>query len=671
MNELYKETSPYLLQHASNPVHWKAWNSTTLEYAEKENKLIIISIGYSACHWCHVMEHESFENEKVASLMNAYFINIKIDREERPDIDAVYMKAVQIMTGQGGWPMNIVALPNGKPIWGGTYFKKEDWINSLNKLQELYTNNLQTILDYAEQLAKGIHTLSIPSLEKLEIHNEYIEELIQKWMKSFDWEYGGMARAPKFMMPTNYEFLLRYGYQNQNQTILDFVYLTLTKMAHGGLFDTIGGGFSRYSVDLKWHIPHFEKMLYDNGQLVTLYANAYKLKQNPLFKEVIEKTLCFVEKEWLSHEGCFYASLDADSLNKENELEEGSFYVWNIQELKNILQDEFDLFSSTFNINNFGLWESQNYVLIQNKTADELALQANISLELLIEKKKKWEQKLFMEREKRDKPRLDDKCITAWNAIMLNGYAAAYKALGDPKFLNIALNNGHFICQKVWHEDGHLWRTYKNGIASINAYLEDYAHVIQSFISLYEITLDEEWLRKAKQLTDYCFDYFYEPNNLYFSFTSSKDSPLIAPNFEIEDNVIPAANSVMAQNLFQLSIYFSNAYYQKISKEMTTTILPSIDYPSAYSNWLNVFMNFTTPYFEVSLCGINAKKYSAKLNTLYIPNITMATCDSNSNLPILLNRWKENTDVFYICQDNTCQAPLFDFDELKSKIILR
>ena len=671
MNELHTETSPYLLQHASNPVHWKAWNSATLEQAQKENKLIIISIGYSACHWCHVMEHESFENEEVASLMNAHFVNIKIDREERPDIDAVYMKAVQIMTGQGGWPMNIVALPNGKPIWGGTYFKKADWTNSLEKLQELYINNLQTILDYAEQLATGIHTISMPILEKPNIHKECIEELIQKWTKSFDWEYGGMARAPKFMMPTNYEFLLRYGYQNHNQNILDFVYLTLTKMAYGGLFDTVGGGFSRYSVDLKWHIPHFEKMLYDNGQLVTLYANAYKLKQNPLFKEVIEKTLFFVEKEWLTPEGCFYASLDADSLNIENKLEEGSFYVWNKQELKNILQDEYDLFSMTFNINDFGLWENQNYVLIQNKDLDEIAQKASISLEQLEKKKKKWEEKLFAEREKRNKPRLDDKYITSWNAIMLNGYVAAYKALGNLEFLTIALKNGQFIRQKVWHEDGHLWRTYKNGIATINAYLEDYAHVIQSFIALYEVTLDEEWLRNAKQLTDYCFDYFYEPNNLYFAFTSSKDSPLIAPNFEIEDNVIPAANSVMANNLFQLSIYFCNEYYLKVSQQMTTTIIPTIDYPSAYSNWLNVFMNFSTPHLEVSLCGTNAKQYSANLNAMYLPNTTIASCNSKSNLPILSNRWMENKDVFYICQDNTCQVPLFDFDVLKSKIILR
>ena len=314
MNELHLETSPYLIQHANNPVHWKAWNANSLAAAQKQNKLIIISIGYSACHWCHVMEHESFENDEVASTMNTHFINIKIDREERPDIDAVYMKAVQIMTGHGGWPMNVVALPNGKPIWGGTYFRKNDWINSLERLQEIYIENPQTILDYAEKLNEGLQSLSIISKnEATDFNFEILKNLVSKWEKSFDWDFGGMARAPKFMMPTNYEFLLRYGYQTQDQKLLDFVNLTLTKMAYGGLFDTIDGGFSRYSVDMKWHVPHFEKMLYDNGQLVSLYANAYKLTKNKLYKEVIEKTLNFIEKEWLTVEGSFYSALDADS----------------------------------------------------------------------------------------------------------------------------------------------------------------------------------------------------------------------------------------------------------------------------------------------------------------------------------------------------------------------
>ena len=440
MNELNLETSPYLLQHANNPVHWKAWNINSLALAKKENKLIIISIGYSACHWCHVMEHESFEDNEVASTMNAHFVSIKIDREERPDIDAVYMKAVQIMTGHGGWPMNVVTLPDGRPIWGGTYFRKNEWINSLERLQEIYIENPTAIFEYAEKLNEGLQSLSIISKSDLETNFNFdiLEKLVEKWQKSFDWDFGGMARAPKFMMPVNYEFLLRYGHQTKNQSVLDFVNLTLTKMAHGGLFDTIDGGFSRYSVDMKWHVPHFEKMLYDNGQLVSLYANAFKLTENKLYKEVIEKTLNFVEKEWLTKEGSFYSALDADSLNTESHLEEGAFYVWTKPELQTLLQEDFDLFSIVFNVNEFGFWEHENYVLIQNQSLEEIAFRQNIDLEMVVEKKKHWEQLLYSEREKRSKPRLDDKCLTSWNAIMLKGFAEAYKAIGTKRYLEIA-----------------------------------------------------------------------------------------------------------------------------------------------------------------------------------------------------------------------------------------
>lgn len=274
MNELHLETSPYLLQHANNPVHWKAWNALSLAEAKEKNQLIIISIGYSACHWCHVMEHESFENEAVASVMNAHFVNIKVDREERPDIDAVYMKAVQIMTGHGGWPLNIVALPDGRPVWGGTYFRKEEWTETLDQLQKMYLSAPEKMIDYAEKLHQGIEAISIIQKGHNENSNqkEILDHLISKWKKSFDLEFGGMARAPKFMMPNNYQFLLRYAYQNQDAELLSFVNLTLTKMAFGGIFDTIDGGFSRYSVDIKWHVPHFEKMLYDNGQLISLYS---------------------------------------------------------------------------------------------------------------------------------------------------------------------------------------------------------------------------------------------------------------------------------------------------------------------------------------------------------------------------------------------------------------
>ena len=670
MNELQLETSPYLLQHASNPVHWKAWNEKSLAIAKDQNKLIIISIGYSACHWCHVMEHESFEDNEVASVMNAHFISIKIDREERPDIDAVYMKAVQIMTGQGGWPMNVVTLPDGRPIWGGTYFRKNDWINSLERLQEIYTENPETILDYAEKLNDGLQSMCIISKNESEsdFNFEILETLIHQWQKSFDWDFGGMARAPKFMMPTNYEFLLRYGYQTKNHTLLDFVNLTLTKMAHGGLFDTIDGGFSRYSVDMKWHVPHFEKMLYDNGQLVSLYANAYKLTGIKGYKEVIEKTLKFVEKEWLTIEGCFYSALDADSLNKENHLEEGAFYVWTKAELQTLLNDDFELFSIVFNVTDFGFWEHDNYVLIQNKSLEEIAVQQKIPLETLEEKKKYWEQILYAKREKRSKPRLDDKCLTSWNAIMLKGFVEAYKAIGTKTYLDIALRNANFIINKIWSSDGNLKHSYKDGKATINGFLEDYAHVIEAFISLYEVTFDEKWLQNAKQLTDYTFDNFYDVEAQFFSFTSHQDERLITTHFEVEDNVIPASNSVMADALFKLSIYFNNGYYEKICQQMVQNIIPTVDYPSAFSNWLNVLLHFSEQNKELAICGNNALDYLEKINQNYLPNIIIAGSSSLSTLPFLENRFLEKETLFYLCQNKTCDIPTNDFEEISKEI---
>ena len=672
MNELHLETSPYLLQHANNPVHWKAWNANSLAQAKTKNKLIIISIGYSACHWCHVMEHESFENEEVAQTMNQHFINIKVDREERPDVDAVYMKAVQMMTGRGGWPMNVVTLPNGKPIWGGTYFRKDEWINSLEQLQEIYQSNPEKILEYAEKLHKGLQVISVVKNENpLEnFTNENLNLLIEKWQKSFDWEFGGMARAPKFMMPTNYQFLLRYGYQTNNKQILEFVNLTLTKMANGGLFDTIDGGFSRYSVDMKWHVPHFEKMLYDNGQLVSLYADAFKLTKNTLYKEIIEKTLAFVEKEWLTKEGSFYSALDADSLNHENKLEEGAFYVWKKTELQTLLQDDFELFSQVFNVNSFGFWEHENYVLIQNKSLEEIAVQNTISVSELEEKKKSWEKLLYHEREKRNKPRLDDKCLTSWNALMLKGFVDAYKALGNKLYLETALKNANYILKNLWTSDGNLLHNYKNGKATINGYLEDYALVIEAFIALYEVTLEEDWLQNAKQLTDYTFDYFYDENTNFFSFTSASDEPLITTHFETEDNVIAASNSIMANNLFRLSIYFNNIHYEKVTKQMFEIILPSIDYPSAYSNWLNVFINYSEQNKELAICGKEAMTFIEKLNQSYIPNIVLAGTKNASSLPFLKDRFSENETLFYLCQNRTCQMPTTSFQEIFKEITL-
>ena len=664
MNELKLETSPYLLQHATNPVHWKAWNAKTLSSAKENNKLLLISVGYSACHWCHVMEHESFENEEVAKTMNQHFVNIKVDREERPDVDAIYMKAVQLMTGRGGWPLNVVCLPDGKPVWGGTYFRKNDWINTLEQLHELYQSQPEKMIEYAEKLHEGIEMLGLIEEKSAELDIAILDNFLEKWQKSFDWEFGGYTRAPKFMMPTNYQFLLQYGYLTKNEKLLEYIDLTLTKMAYGGIFDTLDGGFSRYSVDVKWHVPHFEKMAYDNGQLLSLYANAYKLTKNELYKEIIEKTTSFIEKEWLTNEGAFFSALDADSLTTENHLEEGAFYVWTIDELQPLIQDDFELFSDVFNINEFGHWEHENYVLIQKESLEKISKKNHISIDELRQKKKNWEQILYKTREKRPKPRLDDKCITSWNAILLKGFVDSYKALGDENHFNIAIKNAHFIVNKIWSSDGNLRHTYKNEKPSINGFLEDYAFVIDSFIALYEATFDENWLLHSKNLTNYCLDHFYDEKKQLFRFTSDLDEALISNHFEIEDNVIPASNSVMASNLFKLSVYFENSHYEEISRLLVSQVIPSIDYPSAFSHWLIAALHFSDYQKELAICGEVSLAHLKEINQNYFPSVVLSGSEKKSDLPFLQNRFVENETLFYLCYNKMCLAPKNSISEV-------
>ncbi|PZQ87898.1 MAG: thioredoxin domain-containing protein, partial [Flavobacterium johnsoniae] len=643
MNELQFETSPYLLQHANNPVHWKAWNPKSLELAKETNKLIIVSVGYSACHWCHVMEHETFEDTAAAAVMNRSFINIKVDREERPDIDAVYMKAVQIMTGRGGWPMNVVCLPDGRPVWGGTYFRKEEWMDTLEQLQQLYLSAPEKMLDYAEKLHQGINAISLVQQpdNNANFDADNLKALVEKWKKSFDLEFGGYSRAPKFMMPSNYSFLLRYAYQNKDSELSEFVNLTLTRMAYGGLFDTVGGGFSRYSVDMKWHVPHFEKMLYDNGQLVSLYSEAYRLTHNPLYKKTIEKTLSFISKELTAPNGGFYSALDADSLTAQGHLEEGAYYVWNKEELRTIVGEDFELFAIVFNINDFGYWENGNYVLIQSESLETIAQRFNLEVIELQNKKENWEKLLYASREKRKKPRLDDKCLTSWNALMLKGFVDAYKAIGNKSYLDIALKNADFIIENLWTSEGNLLHNHKNGKNTINGYLEDYCFVIEAFISLYETTLDGKWLQNSRQLTDYCFDHFYEPASGFFTFTSDIDTALITKHFELEDNVIVASNSAMANNLHKLSIYFENSYYEAVAQKMLNHILPNIDYPSAFSNWLHAFLNFSDSNKELAVCGENALENILLLQKEYLPNVVLAGTHKPSELPFLKARFEK------------------------------
>lgn len=659
-NSLINETSPYLLQHAHNPVNWYAWNNETLELAKKENKLLLISIGYSSCHWCHVMEHESFENDSVAAIMNKHFVNVKVDREERPDIDQIYMNAVQLMTGSGGWPLNCIALPDGRPVWGGTYFPKEKWISALEQLSKMYQEKPDEMISYAEKLTEGVKNSDLVTLNKDEINFTiaHLDSSVSEWKQYMDFDLGGRQGAPKFPMPANYQFLLRYGIQSNNIEIQDYVHTTLTKMAFGGIYDQIGGGFSRYSVDKKWHIPHFEKMLYDNGQLVSLYSKAFQATKSELYKTTVYQTLAFIERELTTSEGAFYSSLDADSNNAEGKLEEGAFYVWKSLELQSILKNDYQLFSDYYNINNYGYWEHENYVLIRNKSDKDISEKHQISISELKQKVLEWQNILLKERDKKDRPRLDDKSLTSWNALMLKGYIDAYTVFNEPHFLDVAIKNATFLLTKQLQENGNLNHNYKNGKSSINGYLEDYATVIEAYIHLYEATLNEKWLNTAKQLTDYTFDHFFDMESHMFYFTSDEDHNLITRKMEIEDNVIPASNSIMAKNLFKLSHFYSNGYYLKVSNQMLHNVSKRTkQYGAGYANWLELMCDFSGSYYEIAISGKNAKDKLLEINQHYIPNKLIAGSISESKIPLMEGRYNENDTYIYICVDGACKLP--------------
>lgn len=665
-NELINETSPYLLQHAHNPVNWKAWNDNTLNEAKTSNKLILISVGYASCHWCHVMEHESFEDSLVAQIMNKNFINIKVDREERPDVDQVYMNAVQLMTGSGGWPLNVVALPDGRPVWGGTYFKKEQWMSVLEQISEVYQENPQKLVEYADKLEAGIKSLDVVSLNTndIEFKQEFVSNAVNMWSESFDRIKGGTNRAPKFMMPNNLHFLLREAYQNNNTDLQSYVNLTLTKIAFGGVFDHVGGGFSRYSVDDKWHVPHFEKMLYDNAQLVSLYSDAYLITKNPLYKDVVFETLEFVKRELTDTNGTFYSSLDADSTTPSGELEEGAFYVWQEEELKKLLGDDFQHFANYYNINDYGLWEQNNYVLIRKDSDEVFSKKYEISVDEITKKKATWKKLLLKERAKRSRPRLDDKVLTSWNALMLNGYVDAYRVFDDVQFLNTAIKNAEFILNTQIKEDGGLYHNFKDGKSTINGYLEDYATVIDAYLSLYENTLDEKWLTASRNLANYAFDHFFNDTSKMFYFTSDEDTKLVARSTEYRDNVIASSNSIMAKNLLRLSHYFDNEAYAETAKTMLHNVVPEIaEYPSTFSNWLDLMLNYTNNYYEVAIVGTDVTKKIKALNSYYLPNKLIIGSDSENNLPLLQNRYVEGKTLIYVCVNKACKLPVEEVEK--------
>ena len=659
-NELINESSPYLLQHAHNPVNWYPWGDEALAKAKAEDKMIIVSVGYSACHWCHVMEHESFEDTTVSKIMNENFICIKVDREERPDIDDVYMSACHLASGRScGWPLNAFALPDGRPVWAGTYFPKKDWLNILQNFIKNKNEKPEELVEYAEQLQKGIQQQDNIVLNGSDqnFSSSKLKGVADNFLKNIDFKKGGRKGAPKFPMPNNYEFLLSYHHFSKDQKSLEATTKTLDEMAFGGIYDHLGGGFARYSTDEDWLVPHFEKMLYDNSQLVSLYSEAYQLTKNPLYKKVVEETLEYVAREMTHSNGGFYSSLDADS-----EGEEGKFYVWKKSEIDSILGNELSpVFNEFYEIKKSGNWEHKKNILHRKKSEEKVAKKFKLTTIELQNKIDQGKALLMKARDKRIRPGLDDKILTSWNALMLKGYTDAYRAFGDEAYLNAALSNADFLVKNALQNDYRLNRNFKDEKSSINAFLDDYALLIDAFVHLYQVTFDEQWLNHAKELTNYANQNFFDPNTGMFHYTSNLDPALIARKKVLSDNVIPGSNSVMARNLFQLGTILYIPDWVNQSKQMlhnmdeTVTMHPQ---PNFYSNWCNLYLSVVNPPYEVAVMGENAKALSKNLMKSYLPHALILGGKTEGSLELLKDKLIEGETRIYVCQNKVCKFPV-------------
>ncbi|GAB3636916.1 thioredoxin domain-containing protein [Hymenobacter arcticus] len=671
-NRLAHETSPYLLQHAHNPVDWYPWGPEALTRAQAEQKPIIVSIGYAACHWCHVMERESFENEQVARVMNEYFVCIKVDREERPDVDQVYMEAVQAMGVQGGWPLNVMLTPEAKPFYGGTYFPPTNWVKLLENIAQAYAGEHRAELDgSAERFAQVLQTSELEKYGALNepvgpsVNDEEFKLLAYNIAQRYDRERGGTNRAPKFPMPSIWRFLLRAHHISGSQQILSQVNLTLREMAWGGIYDQVGGGWARYSVDAEWLVPHFEKMLYDNGQLLSLYSEAFQVTQDPLYREVVYQTVAWVRRELTNPEGGFYSSLDADS-----EGEEGKFYVWTREELQQHLGDEEPLAAAYYNCTGVGNWEHGNNILHRRQADADFAQAHNLELPVLTKLVQGWQKTLLAARTQRVRPGLDDKVLTGWNALMLSGLVAAYRAFGDADFLELALRNAKFLQQNL-RQGPRLFRTWKNGRATINGFLEDYALVIEAYLALYEATFAENWLREAEALTTYVLANFFDPAEQQFFYTDASAEPLIARKKELFDNVIPGSNSVMANNLLRLGRHLENVDYQALATAMLGQVQAlAAKEPQHLTNWASLYVALLRPGAEVAITGPQAEEFRQELSRHFLPNNVLAGSLTTSDLPLLQGRGHDSQTTLYVCRNQTCQLPVRSVAEALAQLAL-
>lgn len=659
MNALQYESSPYLKQHQNNPVNWMPWGSDALKMARTLDKLIIVSIGYSSCHWCHVMENETFENEKAAAFMNEHFVSIKVDREERPDVDHAYMDALQLMSRQGGWPLNMITLPDGRPVWGGTYFPTDQWLNALSQVQQLFVNERDKLLEYATKLAnntKQLNLLGHKATNQQQVVSKKPARLVQFLLNRMDDEHGGLSGAPKFPMPEIYGFLLYAAELVPSEELNLKLEHGLQQMAQGGIYDQVGGGFARYSVDDKWKVPHFEKMLYDNALLVQAYAKAYRKTQQPLFARVVQETTKWLEREMLLAPGCYQAALDADS---ENGLE-GAFYVYTYQELQECFNEvELQQLASYWLITPKGNWEDGNNILQVNPDAD-----------VADEEVGQWKERLLAYREKaKSKPAADDKVITSWNAMLANAWIEAYKSFNDEQYLNRAREILHRL-KTDWEEEGQLQRL---GLQKQKkpAFLDDYAFFIEALLSMGQVTGEREWLETARECTSFVLVKFADERQSLLPIAQNLQDAPFTNKVEFQDNVIPSANAVMAYNLWVLhKLFHVPEFYQKCSS-MFNTVWPFMQKdPAFFAKWSQLALAMHFPFFEVVVSGPEAKKLARDLQKMHLPNaVIFSVFRPIDDWPLVAEKYHETQNLIYCCRDQSCLAPVKSIEDLKEALI--
>jgi len=659
MNRLHAETSPYLLQHRDNPVHWHAWNDEAWRIAKSENKPVLISIGYSACHWCHVMEHEVFEDFECAELMNMNFVCIKVDREERPDIDSWFMDAAHLMGSRGGWPLNVFTLPDGKPIFAGTYFPKQNWIVLLENLKNVFHGDFGRVEEYGSQVSDALRQLNGPRDAAKQLASiDAVHSWVADWSQHWDTELGGNRKAPKFPMPTNWELLLQYAvYFNDEHSAMQ-VRTTLTKMALGGIYDQLAGGFARYSVDAEWKVPHFEKMLYDNAQLVSVYAQAFRAMGDDLFLRIVDETVDFMKREWRSIDGLYYAALDADTEGME-----GKYYVWNESEFDAVLGDDSAFIKKYYGVGTHGYWEHGNSVLCIHQH-DQYRYRALNSEE---EKTKaliaSCNKLLLQHRNKRAKPGLDDKCVASWNGMLVRAFAEASRIKQRSHYLKDAEQLLEIMIAELMQENGLLAHAKTKGKLTHVYLLEDQVSFMEALLLVYETGGEEKWLRLAEEMMIRVEKHFNSTESSWFLNRAQDAQQVAGAKFEINDNVIPAANSIACRILIKLARHCNHTNWQKRAESMLLEIVPSVDYAPGYSNWILGLLEVITEPVEIAFTGPaaieNSRIYHEKLH----PFVVTAASTCESELPLFKAR-NSAESLIYVCRNNTCDKPLHKIEEI-------